>query len=86
MVRLDLCQCTIALVAAVLMVAVSSAYADMRVLDSNVAKYPRDSLIKGHTINDLGPKEWVRVLMLNDNKTRFFGDPPRRREEFGTRR
>jgi hypothetical protein len=62
------------------------AVADMRVVASNVAKYPRDAFLPGNTITDLKRGEWVRVRILETNKTQYFGDPPVRREGFGTRR
>jgi len=65
--------------------AASPARADMQVLDSNVPKYPRDALIKGNAISDLGPREWVRVRILEDNSTQEFGIPPPLRPGLGTR-
>jgi hypothetical protein len=68
-----------------LALAASSARADMQVLDSNVAKYPREALIKGNTISDLGPRQWVRVRMLQDNSTQEFGTQPPLRPPIATR-
>jgi hypothetical protein len=68
-----------------LALAAPPARADMQVLDSNVAKYPRDQLIKGNAIRDLGPSEWVRVRMLDDNSTQQFGTRPPLRPPLATR-
>lgn len=61
------------------------ARADMQVLDSNVARYPRDMRVKGNAITDLGPREWVRVRMLDDNSTQEFGTRPPQSPGLGTR-
>ena len=66
--------------------AAPSALADMQVLASNVAKYPRDLVLRGSTIEDLKRGQWVRVLMLETDKTRYFGDPPPYVDRHGTRR
>ena len=85
MVRFDLCGRAM-LLAIGLALTASSAHADMQVLDSNVVKkYPRDKVIKGNAIKDLGPDEWVRVRMLEDNSTQVFGAPPPFRQGLGTR-
>jgi hypothetical protein len=84
MTRFDRCLCAM-LLATGLAFTASPARADMQVLDSNVAKYPRDTLIKGNAIGGLGPREWVRVRMLEDNSTKEFGSPPPFRQGLGTR-
>jgi hypothetical protein len=86
MARHDVCLRAIVL-AVVLATSGRSACADMRVLDSNTLKHQRDQIIKGNTISNLGPCEWVRVLMLENHTTKFFGERPRHRGEppIGTR-
>jgi hypothetical protein len=85
MVWFDRCG-RLMLLAIGLTLAASSACADMQVLGSNVVKkYPRDKVIKGNAIKDLGPDEWVRVRMLEDDSTQVFGTPPPFRQGLGTR-
>jgi|HubBroStandDraft_4_1064222.scaffolds.fasta_scaffold14032_2 hypothetical protein len=64
---------------------ISPVCADMRVLGSNVARYPRDTIINGNTIGDLTGDDWVTVLMLGDNTTQLFGKPPPPPRVLGTR-
>lgn len=63
------------------------AHADMRVLDSNVPRFPRDMQIEGKSIDSLHSGEWVKVLIIEENKTQIFqgATPPWRRPGFGTR-
>jgi hypothetical protein len=64
----------------------SPARADMEVLESNVPGYPPGKRIEGNAIGPLRHGERVKVLILEENKTRLFeGDPPWRRSGFGTR-
>jgi hypothetical protein len=70
---------------AILGLSVPVARADMKVLDSNVSRYPRDLVVAGNVIEDLRPGEWVRVLILEMNATKVFGDPFRGRQGLGTR-
>jgi hypothetical protein len=92
MVWLDLCRLqssrwTLALsLAGVFVLASLPARADMQVLASNVAGYPRDAILKGSSIDDLKRGQWVRVMMLETKRTRYFGDPPLYLDRTGTRR
>ena len=65
--------------------AVSPARADMQVLGSNIAEYPRGMVVKGNTINNLQQGQWVHVLMLEDHTTRLFGNRPPPPIDGGTR-